>query len=107
VRVPVPIAPSFLQSLLLEYGKYPAKYRCLIWRFLLRLPENHVTYEDLASGGVHPAYSDLHVRYPLKDSRLFRRLRRCLSVLAFWSPVMGELPYLPELAFPFVKVFGR
>lgn len=29
-----------LKRLLLNYGQYPAKHRLLIWRFLLRLPEN-------------------------------------------------------------------
>lgn len=95
------------QSLLSEYGRFPAKFRCMIWRFLLRLPENHAAFTALVDKGVHPAYSDLHLKYPLKDSRLFRRLRRCLSALAHWSAVMGELEFLPELAFPFVKVYGE
>jgi hypothetical protein len=56
--------------------------------------------------GVHPVYAGLHVSFPLKDSRLLKRLRRCVSALAHWSPVVGELAFLPELAFPFVKLFG-
>jgi hypothetical protein len=51
-------------------------------------------------------YAGLHVSFPLKDSRLLKRLRRCVSALAHWSPVVGELSFLPELAFPFVKLFG-
>jgi hypothetical protein len=36
-----------LQSLLFEHGKFPEKYRCMIWRLLLRLPDNAAAYEDL------------------------------------------------------------
>lgn len=96
-----------LRSLLQNYGEFPDKYRLLIWRFLLRLPENHEAFRNLVARGVHPSCEDLHERYPIKDQRLFRKLRRCLSAIAFWSPVFGELPYLPALAFPFVKLFQR
>ena len=30
---------------------------------------------------------------------------RVLSALAFWSPVFGEVDYLPHMAFPFAKLF--
>ena len=94
------------QSLLFEHGRFPEKFRRLIWRFLLRLPENASSHSDLVRKGVHTAYRDLHLRFPMRDTRLLKRLRRCLSCLAHWSPVFGELAFLPELAFPFVKVFG-
>ena len=32
-------------------------------------------------------------------------LFRALSALAHWAPVFGETSYLPELVFPFVKLF--
>jgi hypothetical protein len=31
----------------MHLGHYPAKHRALIWRFLLRLPENTREYSDL------------------------------------------------------------
>ena len=95
------------QALLNQFGEYPEKYRMLIWRFLLRLPENHDAFRNLVAKGVHPAFANLHKQFPMEDTRMFRRLRRILSALAFWSPVFGELPYLPALAFPFVKMFAR
>ena len=108
VRTDVIPSPSLvrLQSLLSEFGKFPAKYRCLIWRFLLRLPENHIAHTNLTSKGPHPAYAAIQSKYPLKDSRLLRRLVSCLSAIAHWSPVFGEVEFLPELAFPFVKIYG-
>lgn len=34
------LTPSNLQALLDSYGQYPDKYRLLVWKFLLKLPEN-------------------------------------------------------------------
>lgn len=34
-----------LQELLLTYGEYPAKYRLLVWDFLLRLPHNSEAFQ--------------------------------------------------------------
>lgn len=34
-----------LQELLLAYGEYPAKYRLLVWDFLLRLPHNSEAFQ--------------------------------------------------------------
>lgn len=88
------LAPSPCQALLHRFGEFPEKYRLLIWRFLLRLPENNGAFRALVAKGVHPAFRDLHKRYPINDTRLFRRLRRIVSALAFWSP--GERFPLPR-----------
>jgi hypothetical protein len=42
----------------------------------------------------------------VSDRRLLARLARTVHALAHWSPVFGEVPFLPALAFPFVKFFG-
>ena len=95
-----------LKALLGAFGEFPAKYRLLVWRFLLKLPENRDSFAGLAAKGTHPAYARLERQYPIQSRRLFTKLQRTLSCLAHWSPVMGEVPYLPALAFPFVKLFG-
>lgn len=33
------------QELLLAYGEYPAKYRLVIWEFLLQIPHNSGAYQ--------------------------------------------------------------
>ena len=107
--------------------------RILIWKFLLRLPHNEEQYSQLLSRGIHPAFAALSERYPVKDGRLLRQLQqyvpfvmrvcvlrcssfsnaashthnRLLSCLAHWSPVFAELPYLPALVFPFIKVASQ
>ena len=44
-----------LRNLLHAHGEFPAKYRLLTWRKLLRLPNNEDAYEALSSKGIHPA----------------------------------------------------
>ena len=39
------ISFACVQELLLAYGEYPAKYRLLVWDFLLRLPHNSEAFQ--------------------------------------------------------------
>ena len=61
--------------------------------------------QGLAKMGSHPAYAHLEQEYPVSDRSLMRRLGRLLSALAHWAPVLGEVAFLPALAFPFVRLF--
>ncbi|NXC39449.1 TBC31 protein, partial [Penelope pileata] len=94
-----------LQALLKGYGEYPAKYRMFVWRSLLQLPENHLAFSSLVDKGIHSAFENIQNEYPIKSRKLLRVLQRTLSALAHWSAIFGETPYIPLLAFPFVKLF--
>ncbi|XP_058131963.1 TBC1 domain family member 31 isoform X7 [Dasypus novemcinctus] len=94
-----------LQILLKGYGEYPTKYRMFIWRSLLQLPENHTAFSSLIDKGIHVAFLNLQEKYPIKSRKLLRVLQRTLSSLAHWSAIFSDTPYLPLLAFPFVKLF--
>ncbi|XP_061027324.1 TBC1 domain family member 31 isoform X5 [Eubalaena glacialis] len=94
-----------LQTLLKSYGEYPTKYRMFIWRSLLQLPENHTAFSNLIDKGIHVAFLNLQKKYPIKSRKLLRVLQRTLSALAHWSAIFSDTPYLPLLAFPFVKLF--
>uniref|UniRef100_A0A8C9F3G9 TBC1 domain family member 31 n=1 Tax=Pavo cristatus TaxID=9049 RepID=A0A8C9F3G9_PAVCR len=94
-----------LQALLKGYGEYPAKYRMFVWRSLLQLPENHLAFSRLIDKGTHSAFVNIQNEYPIKSRKLLRVLQRTLSALAHWSAIFGETPYIPLLAFPFVKLF--
>ncbi|XP_060099237.1 TBC1 domain family member 31 [Heteronotia binoei] len=94
-----------LQALLKGFGEYPAKYRMFVWRSLLQLPENHLAFSSLLDKGTHSAFVHLQNEYPIKSRKLLRVLQRTLSALAHWSAIFGEMPYIPLLAFPFVKLF--
>jgi hypothetical protein len=93
-----------LKKMLECYGEYPEKYRVLVWRFLLQLPNNSEAYTGLYNKGVHSAWAQLHKKYPVKSQALFSKLERVLSSLAYWSPIFGEVEYLPIIVFPFVKI---
>eukprot|EP00803_Ostreobium_quekettii_P008125 evm.model.scf_877.4 EVM.evm.TU.scf_877.4 scf_877:37147-47291(+) len=95
-----------LRTLLEAFGEYPAKYRLLIWEFLLQIPANGEAFEALSSKGLHPSFSALSQRFPIPDRALLGRLALALSRLAHWCPLFGEVPFMPDLAFPFVKLFG-
>uniref|UniRef100_A0A8C2NZK5 TBC1 domain family member 31 n=1 Tax=Capra hircus TaxID=9925 RepID=A0A8C2NZK5_CAPHI len=94
-----------LQILLKGYGEFPTKYRMFIWRSLLQLPENHTAFSNLIDKGIHVAFLNLQKKYPVKSRKLLRVLQRTLSALAHWSTIFSDTPYLPLLAFPFVKLF--
>ncbi|NWH95151.1 TBC31 protein, partial [Aegithalos caudatus] len=94
-----------LRALLKGFGEYPAKYRMFVWRSLLQLPENHLAFSSLIDRGIHSAFANIQKQYPIKSRKLLRVLQRTLSALAHWSAVFAETPYLPLLAFPFVKLF--
>ncbi|NXX55824.1 TBC31 protein, partial [Scopus umbretta] len=94
-----------LQALLKGFGEYPAKYRMFVWRSLLQLPENHFAFSSLIDKGTHSAFVNLQNEYPIKSRKLLRVLQRTLSALAHWSAIFAETPYIPLLAFPFVKLF--
>ncbi|NXX87654.1 TBC31 protein, partial [Centropus bengalensis] len=94
-----------LQALLKGFGEYPAKYRMFVWRSLLQLPENHLAFSSLIDKGTHSAFVNIQNEYPIKSRKLLRVLQRTLSALAHWSSIFAEMPYIPLLAFPFVKLF--
>ncbi|NXG78465.1 TBC31 protein, partial [Baryphthengus martii] len=94
-----------LRALLEGFGEYPAKYRMFVWRSLLQLPENHGAFSSLIDKGTHSAFVNIQNEYPIKSRKLLRVLQRTLSALAHWSAIFAEMPYIPLLAFPFVKLF--
>ncbi|NWH54866.1 TBC31 protein, partial [Fregata magnificens] len=94
-----------LRALLKGFGEYPAKYRMFVWRSLLQLPENQLAFSSLIDKGTHRAFVNIQNEYPIKSRKLLRVLQRTLSALAHWSAIFAETPYIPLLAFPFVKLF--
>jgi hypothetical protein len=96
-----------LTNFLDRKGEFPIKYRPLIWRYLLRLPENSREYSDLVRRGIHPAYENLYLKYPVEDKRMYVRLQSTCSLLAHWSPIFAEVTYLPQMVFPFILTYGN
>eukprot|EP00760_Papus_ankaliazontas_P007626 PhM_4_TR13418/c0_g1_i1/m.58415 len=95
-----------LHALLITYGVFPERFRALIWKFILRLHTTQTNaFEVLAKKGVHSAALDLLNAYPLPGSRLKLALERVLSCLSHHAPVFAHIRFLPEIVFPFVKVY--
>lgn len=93
-----------LTGVLKKYTEYPEKYRPTIWRYLLSLPLKKDTFESLVKRDPHPAFVNLYKKFSVKSYRTYNKLARILSALAHWCPIFGEVEYLPDLVFPFVKV---
>ncbi|KFW93379.1 TBC1 domain family member 31, partial [Phalacrocorax carbo] len=97
-ELPGGLNKKHLQALLKGFGEYPAKYRMFVWRSLLQ-------FSSLIDKGTHTAFVNIQNEYPIKSRKLLRVLQRTLSALAHWSAIFAETPYIPLLAFPFVKLF--
>lgn len=93
-----------LNSVLKKYHEYPERYRSSIWRYLLSLPLQKESFESYVKRDPHPAYQNLYKTYSIKSYRLYNKLVRILSALAYWSPIFGEVSFLPDLVYPFVRV---
>lgn len=48
----------------------------MIWRFLLRLPENRESYESLLQMGLHSQIRDFRRKFPLKSDSLSRSMEK-------------------------------
>ncbi|KAJ3027429.1 UNVERIFIED_CONTAM: TBC1 domain member 31 [Siphonaria sp. JEL0065] len=94
-----------LLKYLKHYGSYPEDYRTMIWRFLLKLPENREAYDTLLEKSIHPSVKEFRKKFPLKSDRLAKSIEKILSGLAHWSPIFEDLDYLPGMVFPVVKLF--
>jgi hypothetical protein len=98
-----------LRASLMRFGVFPERFRPLIWRFLLQLPDKHAAaphYALLANRGIHPGVASLMKPFPLPDNRQRHVLERALSALAYQAPVFAVAHFVPSIAFPFVNVFG-
>eukprot|EP01135_Chromosphaera_perkinsii_P002279 Nk52_evm65s221 gene=Nk52_evmTU65s221 len=96
-----------LRAIVKKYGEFPARYRFLIWKFLLQLPYNSEAYHGLVSKGEHISWRKLVRQYPIKSRKLMRSLEQQLSNLSHWGTIFEELPYLPLIVFPFVKLYAN
>lgn len=98
------------------YGEYPVKYRCIIWKRILLLPDNTKAFTVLLKKGAHPAVMGIDDQFPLADATKRRSLKKILSCLAHWSQILGQCisvtdssvttNFLPTFALPFVQTFG-
>lgn len=97
-----------LLAILHEYGEYPTKYRQIIWRNLLKLPNNTITFCQLRENGPHSCVKSYTRAFAIPDHRLRKNFQQILSALINWSQILrysfsDEDHFLPYFIFPFVK----
>ncbi|XP_031631316.1 uncharacterized protein LOC116345778 [Contarinia nasturtii] len=105
------ISHERLLTILSEYDEYPSKYRSIIWRQLLKLPNNTLAYCKLIERGEHFPSRIYNRSFRLIDSVLHKKLKRIITYLCNWSKILAisfdaEDHFLPYFAFPFVKFFS-
>lgn len=91
-----------LRQFLEENGMFPDKYRSTIWRHLLDLPDNAVSFNDYVRMGTHKNFLDFGEKFPLASDSLCSRMVRILSVFAHYSPVFGDTTFTPICTIPFI-----
>lgn len=96
-----------LKQILQEYDCYPTKYRKIIWCSLLQLPNNKDQYRDLIQMGIPQPVALKAQQIRLKNVTLKRNLVKCWSCLAQWCKVFAHNDSMPDLIFPFVKMYEQ
>ena len=96
---------NIIKESLDQCSSFPSNIRKYIYQFLFSLPNDKRIYEKYDKMGIHPFFRFLDDIYPLADSTQKLNLQKVCSLLAFYSPLIGNIYFLPELVFPFIKSF--
>ena len=88
-----------------QCSSFPSGIRKYIYQFLFSLPNQKNILEKFDKYGIHPFFRFLNDIYPLDDDTQRKNLQKVCSMLSFYSPLIGNIYFLPELVFPFVKCF--
>ena len=96
---------NIIKESLDQCSSFPSNIRKYIYQFLFSLPNQKDIYEKYNKFGIHPFFRFLNDIYPLDDEIQRKNLQKVCSLLAFYSPLIGNIYFLPELVFPFVKCF--
>ena len=93
-----------LLPILREFGEFPEKYRLMMWKTLLKLPENSDTFALLLKKDSISSVSNYDDRFSLIDHKTMNNLKQIVSCIVHWTPVFENVSYLPKFVLPFVKM---
>ncbi|XP_063984521.1 TBC1 domain family member 31 [Diachasmimorpha longicaudata] len=96
-----------LIPILKEFGEYPERHRALIWKTLLRLPDNRLEYLRLSEKILNETDVEMLKKWNLADTNKHMILSVTVERLIQFCPLLGQVSFLPELVFPFVVTFRR
>jgi hypothetical protein len=94
-----------LLPILKEFGEYPEKYRAMIWKTILKLPHDQISFTRLLKKGPHSCVEKYGKQYSLVDQKALNHLSIIVSCLAHWTPIFAYIDFLPKFVFPFLKIF--
>lgn len=92
-----------LKEIITYCGSYPEKSRKIIWKYLLSLPNDRNLFYIYSNKGFHPFYQLIEEVFPIADQKYLRRVQVICSLISFWCPHIGNVYYLPNIVFPFIK----
>ncbi|XP_043505720.1 TBC1 domain family member 31 [Polistes fuscatus] len=95
-----------LLLILQEFGKFPDKYRPLIWSTILKLPANKTAFISLMNNVTQKKEISLNFlkNYHLADRSKASLLTMIIDCLIQWCPLFAQTSFLPNLVFPFLMV---
>ena len=96
---------NIIKESLDQCSSFPSNMRKYIYQFLFSLPNEKKIFDKYDKMGIHPFFRFLDDIYPLADITQKTNLQKVCSLLAFYSPLIGNIYFLPELVFPFIKCF--
>lgn len=101
-----------LLAILYEYCEYPSKYRQVIWRSLLKLPNNTITFCHLRENAPPKCVASYTRHFHIPEHSVRGHFQQILSALINWSQILrhsfhDEDHFLPYFIFPFVKLMGN
>lgn len=98
-----------LLLILQEFGKFPDKYRPLIWSTILKLPANKTAFISLMNNVTQRKEVSLNFlkNYHLADRSKASLLTMIIDCLIQWCPLFAQTSFLPNLIFPFLMVFQK
>ncbi|XP_046813338.1 TBC1 domain family member 31 [Vespa crabro] len=97
-----------LLLILQEFGKFPDKYRHLIWSTILKLPANKTAFISLINNTTQGAATISFLKnYHLADRNKASLLTTIIECLIQWCPLLAQTSFLPNLIFPFLVVFQK
>lgn len=76
----------------------------MIWKTILKLPQNYNSFSVLLRRDRHSCVANYDKRFSLADQKALSSLSKIVSCLAHWATIFGYVSYLPQFVFPFLKV---
>ena len=96
---------NILKEIIESCGSFPEKHRINFWKFLFSLPNDNFFFDLINKRGIHPFFHDLEVNFEIKDKFILNKLKNICSNISFWSEEVGNIFFLPNIVYPFIKSF--